>query len=272
MCACRLWTLKTQRGKPDKSNIHKPKGNMPPVESRQKPQKDDSAPILPRPVVVVPTRVFVELTYYEGDQAALLGQLEFELNVEKCPKASENFRALCVGVPVADKKVTKTVGYKGTGVVRIRDFMFQAGDISGKEDHSGQDSSFGPGVKFEDEALLGHATKTNKAGALGYANSGPNTNASQFFVTLGPAPWLDKHYVIFGELVSGDDVLQKVAEIRRYTDARGFLPPKGGHTIVISNCGTVSTTTAGPDPSSPQRALSPPHAIPEKGKITTPRK
>ena len=194
-----------------------------------------------RESVAGPMRVFIELTAQDGDATAALGVLEFDLAPDRCPKACDNFRALCAGCVSTDKKVTKTVGYKGTSVIRIREFMFQAGDVAGKEANGkGQDSMFGIGIKFEDESL-GQGVPCDRAGVLGMVNCGPNSNASQFFVTLTDAPWLDDGYVTFGRLVEGkgEDVLQKVAAARQYTDVRGFLHGKA-HAIVISNCGVVA--------------------------------
>ena len=72
----------------------------------------------------------------------------------------------------------------------------------------------GPGYKFEDETK-GSGHKFDKPGKLAMANAGPNTNGSQFFITVAPTPWLTGNHTIFGEVVEGQDVADKITSVPR---------------------------------------------------------
>jgi peptidyl-prolyl cis-trans isomerase B (cyclophilin B) len=118
------------------------------------------------------------------------GDITVELFEEDAPKTVENF--------------TKLAGdnfYEGVAFHRvIKDFMIQGGDPTGT-------GSGGPGYTFEDEFNDHKVVR----GALAMANAGPNTNGSQFFiVTTGAAPWLDGKHTVFGHVVDGMDVVDKI--------------------------------------------------------------
>jgi len=91
----------------------------------------------------------------------------------------------------------------------IKDFMIQGGDPLGT-------GTGGPGYKFEDEVKGGPSF--DRPGLLAMANSGPNTNGSQFFITEVPTTWLTGKHTIFGEVVTGFDVVQKIAQAKTRND------------------------------------------------------
>jgi peptidyl-prolyl cis-trans isomerase A (cyclophilin A) len=96
--------------------------------------------------------------------------------------------------------------YNGTIFHRvIPNFMIQGGDPQGT-------GMGGPGYQFEDETK-GSAHKFDKPGKLAMANAGPNTNGSQFFITVAETPWLNGKHTIFGEVVEGQDVVEKIVKV-----------------------------------------------------------
>ena len=138
-----------------------------------------------------------------------MGDIVVKLLTEKAPKTVENFVGLAEGTrewtdPRSGQK-QKTPLYDGTVFHRvIPRFMIQGGDPTGT-------GTGDPGYKFADEV---HADDQFKPGNLAMANSGPNTNGSQFFITLAPTPWLDNKHAIFGEVTEGKDVVDKIGKTR----------------------------------------------------------
>ena len=138
------------------------------------------------------------------------GSFTVRLFDQEAPKTVENFVGLAEGTkewtdPRTNKKVTAPY-YDGVIFHRvINGFMIQSGDPLGQ-------GIGGPGYKFKDEF---HPTlRHNKAGILSMANSGPNTNGGQFFITLGPTPHLDDRHSVFGEVVDGMDVVRKIGSTK----------------------------------------------------------
>ena len=124
-----------------------------------------------------------------------------ELFADKTPKTAENFRALCTGEKGLGK-LGKRLHFKGSSFHRIiRNFMAQGGDFT-TGTGTGGESIYG--TKFPDENF---ALKHLERGDLSMANSGPNSNGSQFFMTFIPCNWLDGKHVVFGKVIKGMQVL-----------------------------------------------------------------
>jgi peptidyl-prolyl cis-trans isomerase A (cyclophilin A) len=148
------------------------------------------------------------------------GDFTIQLFEEQAPKTVANFTGLADGSkewtdPRTGKKM-KAPLYDGTVFHRVIDgFMIQGGDPLGQ-------GTGGPGYKFEDE--FHPKLRHTKAGILSMANAGPNTNGSQFFITLAETSWLDNKHSVFGEVVSGMDVVKKIGATR--TSKPGDRPVK----------------------------------------------
>ena len=126
-----------------------------------------------------------------------MGDIEIELFPNKTPKTVENF------VGLAQQNY-----YDGIVFHRVIDqFMIQGGDPTGSG--SGGDSFFGGSFEDEFDSELTH----NEPGILSMANAGPNTNGSQFFITLVPTPWLDGKHSIFGKVIGGIEVIEAIGKV-----------------------------------------------------------
>ena len=122
------------------------------------------------------------------------GDIEIKLKVDVAPKACENF------IKLAEKGY-----YNGLIFHRvIKGFMIQGGDPTG----TGMGGQSIWGKAFEDE--VSPIAKFDGPGILAMANSGPNTNGSQFFITCAKTPWLNMRHTIFGEVISGLEIVQKI--------------------------------------------------------------
>jgi peptidyl-prolyl cis-trans isomerase A (cyclophilin A) len=140
------------------------------------------------------------------------GPIVIRLFEAEAPKTVQNFVDLAEGkrewTHPGTRQKSKNPLYNGTIFHRvIPQFMIQGGDPMG--------TGFGgPGYQFEDETK-GSPHKFDKPGKLAMANSGPNTNGSQFFITVAPTPWLTGNHTIFGEVIEGQDIADKISNVPR---------------------------------------------------------
>lgn len=153
------------------------------------------------------------------------GKIVLQLEYKKTPITVANFISLAEGTnaSVADEKFKGKPFYNGLKFHRvIADFMIQGGDPQGN-------GSGGPGYAFKDEIVAD--LKHNRPGILSMANSGPKTNGSQFFITHKETPWLDGKHTVFGNVVTGqdvvnaikqDDLINKMTIVRKGAEAMKF--------------------------------------------------
>ncbi len=151
-----------------------------------------------------------------------MGTIVCRLFPAEAPKTVANFVGLAKGTKTwtnpATGRIMHTPLYSGTTFHRvIPGFMIQGGDPKGTGEGS-------PGYKFDDE--IAPNRHFDKPGVLAMANSGPNTNGSQFFITVAPAEHLEGHYSIFGEVVSGQDVADAISQVPRDENDKPNKPVK----------------------------------------------
>ena len=160
--------------------------------------------------------VFLDIKIGEKEKQ----RVEIELFNDKVPKTCNNFRCLCTG--------EKNITYKGSIFHRvIKDFMIQGGDFE-NADGTGGKSIYGE--KFEDENFY---YSHSRAGLVSMANSGKDTNGSQFFITLKDTPWLDGKHVVFGKVIKGMEVIREIGEEKTDQEDKPKIA------IVVENCGEI---------------------------------
>jgi len=168
-------------------------------------------------------QVYLDMTI--GGESA--GRIEMQLFSKICPKTCENFRCLCTGEKGPE------LCFKGSKFHRIiQGFMCQGGDFT-RGDGTGGKSIYGN--KFQDEfenGVIGHT----KPYLLSMANAGPNTNGSQFFITLAKTSHLDGKHVVFGKVINGEDVVRKM-------EAVGSGGGSTKEAVAIQDCGEMEKKT-----------------------------
>ncbi|CAE6502292.1 unnamed protein product [Rhizoctonia solani] len=169
-----------------------------------------------------------------------LGRVVFELFRDEVPKTVENFRALATGEKGLSQVSQTPLYYKGCIIHRsIENFMIQGGDFT-KRNGTGGESIYGH--PFEDENFN---RDVDAEGLLVMANRGPNTNSSQFFITVRPCPHLNGKHVVFGRVVSGQDIVKQISEMPVDEKSRPLKP------VVIASCGELELRKAPPKPRNP---------------------
>ncbi|KAK5721059.1 Peptidyl-prolyl cis-trans isomerase H [Elasticomyces elasticus] len=156
-----------------------------------------------------------------------LGRIKLELFADVVPRTAENFRQYCTGE--TKNHLGRPQGYKGSKIHRvIKDFMLQGGDFL-NGDGTGSATIYGTKTFADENFKLRHDT----AGLLSMANSGPDTNGSQFFITTVPTPFLNNKHVVFGKVVDGMDVVKKIEACRTNREDKPNLD------VVIAQCGEM---------------------------------
>jgi len=173
--------------------------------------------------------VYLDIDVDGGDS---LGRIVIELFNDVVPKTAENFRALCTGEKGLGPTTSKPLHYKGCIFHRvIKKFMIQGGDFQNRNGTGGESIY---GAKFDDEDFT---MKHETPGLLSMANSGPNTNGSQFFITTVKTPHLDNKHVVFGKVIKGMAIVYEIEEMSTDQD-------KPTNDVIIKDCGELNADDA----------------------------
>ena len=170
----------------------------------------------------VTEKVYFDITI-DGTAA---GRIVFGMFGNTVPKTAKNFSTLATG-SAGQGNSGKPLHFKGSKFHRIiPGFMAQGGDFTAGNGTGGESIY---GSKFNDENF---EVKHTKPYLLSMANSGPNTNGSQFFITFKETPWLNGRHVVFGEVIEGQDVIDALEKI-------GSGSGSTSKTAVIADCGIL---------------------------------
>ena len=171
-------------------------------------------------------KVFMDIMYTPRNASgSKTARILAKLFVNETPMTCHNFLSFVRGV----EKEGKTYSYKNNTFHRIiADFMIQGGDVT-TGDGRGGFSVYGR--HFRDENFK---ARHSRPGVLSMANAGPNTNGSQFFITVAKTPWLDGRHVVFGEIEP--DSMETAYEISRVETVQNDAPK---HPVKIVDCGLI---------------------------------
>lgn len=191
----------------------------------------------------VTRKVYFDVVEGEGDDEVALGRIVLGLFGDVVPKTVENFYELSTS---DDPQLS----YKGSKFHRIiKSFMIQGGDFT-RGDGTGGKSIYGD--KFPDENFK---IKHDRPGMLSMANAGKDTNGSQFFITTVPTPWLNGRHVVFGHVLEGYEVVEKMENTKT-----GFMD-KPKKPIIIKDCGALDEAADAAEAAEAAEAPEAPEAV-----------